>query len=176
MEEEIIYENLEQLPIIFRNYLLSFLSVLKIKFGNSLLSIVVFGSVARGKWSNNSDIDLLLIFSENYLDKRKLNEILTDIKIKFYEKNNIKNKDGINLYIPIQEITLLYKDLNNFRTLYYDIAMDGVILFDKNDTAQKFITNIKKRIKENNVKRIYISDNNFYWKRGKIKFGEIIEL
>lgn len=176
MEEKILYENLEQLPIIFRNYLLSFLSVLKIKFGNNLLSLVVFGSVARGKWSNNSDIDILLIFSENYLDKRKLSEILADIKIKFYEKNEIKNKDGINLYTPIQEIALFLKDLDNFRTLYYDIAMDGIILFDKNDTTQEFITKIKKRIKENNIKRIYINDNNFYWKRGKIKFGEIIEL
>jgi len=70
---------------------------------------------------------------------------------------------------------LVLKDLHTFRTIFYDIAMDGIILFDRNQTGFQFLKKIKKRIEEKGLRRIFIKENDYYWER-KVKFGEIIEL
>lgn len=176
MDNKIIYENLENIPFVFRNYLYNFLGKIKEVFKGKLLSMILFGSVARGKWTNQSDIDLFLIFSNNSLKHKKLERKLIDIILKFEEINELLDQNGNNIHASIQPITLLLKDLDNFRTLFYDFAMDGKIIFDKNEIGLKFIKKIKKRIKSLGLKRIFIDDNDFYWKHKDVKFGEIIEI
>lgn len=176
MDNKTIYENLDYTPYIFRNYLYNFLNKIKEIFNEKLLSMVLFGSVARGKWTNESDIDLFLIFSNDNLEYQELERKLIDIILEYEEMNDLKDQNGNNVHASIQVITLLLKDLNNFRTLFYDIAMDGIIIFDKNEIGLKFIKNIKKRIKKLGLKRIFIDDNDFYWKHKDVKFGEIIEI
>ena len=54
--------------------------------------------------------------------------------------------------------------------------MDGIILYDRANVGLSFIERINKRILNKNIKRIFISDKNFYWKRNNVEFGELIEL
>ncbi len=176
MEEEQIYESLDRVSHVFRNYLYNLLKVLKENCKEKLLSVILYGSVARGKWNKDSDIDLFLLFSDDTSDARKLNKEVIRLTAFFEKENQVINEDGVELFCPIQEIALKMEDLNNFRTLYYDIAMDGIILFDRNQTGLKFIKKIKNRIEEKGLKRVFISDNDFYWERKDIKFGEIVEL
>ena len=176
LDREEFHENLDRVPYLFRDYIYNFLNMLKDNFKEKLLSLILFGSVARGKWTNESDIDLLLILANDSMEYRQLNKKLTIITFDFYENNDLRDEKGNSIYGSIQIIPLILKDLSIFRTLYYDIAMDGIIIFDRKEISLKFIENIKQRIKKKGLKRVYISDNDFYWKRKKIKFGEIFEL
>lgn len=176
LDEDEIYENFDHLPFFYRDYLYNFLIKLKEIFKEDLLSVILFGSVARGKWTKESDIDVLIIFSNKISENMQLDEKLTEVILNFYDKNNLKDEQGNYLYTPIQEISLFHKDLDKFRTLFYDIAMDGLLIFDRNQIGLKFINKTKLRIKKKGLKRIFYSDEDFYWKRNDIKFGEIIEL
>ena len=148
---------------------------MKDNYKEDLLSIILFGSVARGKWNKESDIDLLIIFTNKSSLKNTLNKRLAKI-ISDYERNSkISNSKGDRLFSTIQDITLVLKELHTFRTIFYDIAMDGIIIFDRDKTGFQFLKKIKKRIEEKGLRRIFIKENDFYWER-KVKFGEIIEL
>jgi len=66
-----------------------FISECKKKFGKDLISIILFGSYARGTYKETSDIDLLIIvnnLSKNWIENDKLIE---DIEIKFIKKYDI---------------------------------------------------------------------------------------
>jgi len=144
---------------------------MKENYEEGLLSIILFGSVARGKWNNESDIDLFIIFTNKSIINKRLTKIISD----YERKSKLRDSKGDRLYSTIQDISLVLKDLNTFRTIFYDIAMDGIILYDINLTGFHFLKKIKNRIEEKELRRIFIKENDYYWER-KVKFGEIIEL
>jgi len=176
IREERIYENYDRVPYIFRNYLNSYVSLLKKNFNNNLISVILYGSVARGKWTYESDIDLLLIFSDEIVNLSGFNKTLTKITVTFEKTLQLKDSNNKTIYCSLQEYPIFLNDLDNFRTLFYDIAMDGIILYDRVNVGLSFIERINKRILNKNIKRIFISDKNFYWKRNNVEFGELIEL
>lgn len=172
-EEEVFEENFDRVPYLFRDYLYNFTNLLKLNFKEDLLSIILFGSIARGKWTYESDIDIFILFSNkisNY--SKKLTEMIFD----YEESTELINEKGKKLYCSIQDLPLQLRDLDNFRTLFYDIVMDGIILFDRNQIGFQFFKIIKKKIYEKGLKRVYINETDFYWERKEIKFGEIVEL
>ncbi len=168
-------EDFDRVSYIFRDYLYNFVRLLKENYKEDLLSIILFGSVARGKWNNESDIDLFIIFSNKSSIRTAINNRLTKIISNYERKSKLKNSKGDRLFSTIQDISLLLKDLNTFRTIFYDIAMDGIILFDRNQTGFHFLKEIKKRIEEKGLRRVFIKENDYYWERN-VEFGEIIEL
>ena len=176
MEEKFLIENLDNIPIIFRDYLFNFAKILKKNFEDNLLSVILFGSVARGKWTIESDLDLFAIVSNTYSGEIQLSQKIIDLIIEFEQSHSVKDDNGKDISPSIQVISLFLKELDIFRTIFYDIAVDGILIYDRNQFGAKFIKKIKDRIKEKGLKRIFNSDNDFYWKRRNIKFGEIVEL
>jgi len=176
IREENFYENYDRVPYVFRNYLNSYVSLLKENFNDNLLSVILYGSVARGKWTYESDIDLLLIFSDETVNLSGFNKTLTNITVTFEKTLQLKDRNNKTIYCSLQEYPIFLNDLDNFRTLFYDIAMDGIILYDRANVGFDFIERIKERILNKNIKRIFISDKDFYWKRNNVEFGELIEL
>ncbi|MGV9173819.1 MAG: nucleotidyltransferase domain-containing protein, partial [Promethearchaeia archaeon] len=170
------YKNFEAIPFVFRNYIQDFVMTLKSEFQESLISAILFGSIARGKWKSTSDIDIFLIFADEVSHKTQLAQRLTEIKLGFYKTRTLKNDRGEQLHHPIQLVHSTLKALANFQTLFYDIATDGMILFDRKNIGAQFIENIKQRIKRLGLKRIYDEHNNFYWQHKQVKFGEVIEI
>ena len=171
--EEKTRNNLDHLPSYFRDYLFNYVSHLKNCLNENLQSVILYGSFARGTWTKESDIDLFLIIKN---DTAKMFERLTRITLDFEINNDLKNEKGETSYWTIQEISCSLADLNRFRTLFYDITEDGILIYDKNENGLKFIEKIKLRMKLKELKRVYINDRDFYWKRRDIKFGEIVEL
>ena len=53
------------------------------KFGNKVKEIYLFGSYARGDYSKNSDIDVLII--GNGIDQREVSELTWEILMKYGE-------------------------------------------------------------------------------------------
>ncbi len=174
--KEKFFENFDSVPYLFRDYLFNFINTLKKEFQDKLLSAILFGSVARSKWTSNSDIDLFLLWSDETLEKPQLSQKITEIKIGFYKTNVLRNESGEKLYNPIQVLSFFRNEIKNFRTLFYDIAMDGIIIFDKERVGFNFIEQIKQKIKNLGLKRIFDCNGNFYWQHKNIQFGEIIEI
>lgn len=98
--------------------------------GDTLISIVLFGSRARQDAKESSDYDLFIVAED--LPVKPFQRVLfirDPLKGQFEEKLCIIAKTP-------EEV------LGTFPPLFLDIGLDGIILFDKND----FFKNLQKKI------------------------------
>lgn len=140
-------QNLSDVPIEFKQYLQTFLEFFKKKLKDDLLSLILYGSVARGNWNEESDIDLLLIISNKFYKKFD-NSKISEISIHFYNKTRDTSLYEEMLFHPLSILSLSLNQLESFRTLFYDIAVDGIIIYDPKDIGLKFLKKYRKRIKK----------------------------
>jgi len=90
-------------------------------YGEHLQKIILFGSYARGDFREGSDIDLLLLFDENYNATTKDDEIYDKIAAIILENNYV--------------ISLIPTSMQLFETkkapLYLNIQKEGIELWKK---------------------------------------------
>ncbi|MBD3255358.1 MAG: hypothetical protein GF383_09710, partial [Candidatus Lokiarchaeota archaeon] len=78
---ENIPSHLDKVPAFFKDYFKNFLADLKQELGKEIISLILYGSIARGTLNKESDIDLLLIVSNdqsNLVKDKKISGILID--------------------------------------------------------------------------------------------------
>ncbi|ACX72259.1 DNA polymerase beta domain protein region [Methanocaldococcus vulcanius M7] len=130
-----------------------FLEKCRQKFGDDLISIILFGSYARGTATEYSDIDLLVIVKnlpERRIDRHK---VLRDEVLYFIFKY------GVNISpILIKPTDLLPKEIN---PSIYGILTGYKIIYDKNDFWKNYIEKIKPIVKR--MRPIFV-DGEKEWK------------
>ncbi|HHT9124944.1 MAG TPA: nucleotidyltransferase domain-containing protein [Candidatus Brocadiia bacterium] len=150
----------------------TYLDFLKQELRDNLVSVVLYGSVARGQYRDDSDIDLLIVCEDLPDDRFKRNEIFINIE------DRLPEALGINpLEVPyISTISKTREGAGYHSPLYLDMVEDGKILFDKGGFIQKVFNDIKERLKELGAKRIWIGDK-WYWDlKPDFKPGEVVEI
>ncbi len=118
------------------------------KFGNKLISIVLFGSYARGTCTEYSDVDLLVVaegLPENRIARHK---ILNDVKLEFIYKYHTR----------ISPIFIKPGDLSveHINPLVYGILTGYRVLSDPLNFWSNFMVKLKPKIHEK--RPVYIED------------------
>ena len=163
---------MKQIPPLYKELLNELLHNIQIDCEDNLVSLVLYGSIARGDFRNDSDIDLLLIFEklpkEKFLRQRIFIEIENQISFeKFYEK------DYYPSFSPILKTTEEAKFLS---PLYLDMVDDAVILFDKNSFFQNILETLRTRLSELGAIKKRVGDK-WYWDLNpNYKFGDEISI
>jgi len=159
-------KGLYNVPLKYREALSEFLAFLKEKLGENLVSVVVFGSVARGTFKEHSDVDLLVV-SENF-PKRMVDRI--DL---FVDKTfEISMKYGVNISI----IPLKINEAQSTQPIYLDMVYEGIILHDKNKFMEKKLIDLRKKLEKMGAKRLPYKQG-YLWKlKKKIEVGEVIKI
>jgi len=111
---------------------------IKNSYNEHLLAIVLFGSAARGDFSQSSDIDLLLILKDSIASKRQ--RILD-----FYEKVGYEFESHF-----LSPIILTKKEMKQFSSFYVGILKDCQVIYDNGNIVRELIKLIdeKKQKKE----------------------------
>lgn len=147
------------------------------EFGEGLLSVVVFGSVARGEETLASDMDLLVIsrdFPESMSGRMdRLARMLTRLeKTEAFEK---MREEGVNTWIQFH--ALKPEEAKRHRPIYLDVVEDGVIIFDREKFIETVLLGLGERLKELGARRVFLEDGSWYWDlKPNIIKGEKIEL
>ena len=138
--------------------------------GDVLVSIVLFGSVARGQARSNSDIDLLLVadgiprrlaerrrpFLESW-ERARAARALHDVEWSLVVKSTAEARVRIPLYL--------------------DIAEEGILILDRDGFFQDVLAGMRARMRQLGSRRVFLDDGSWYWDlKPDFRFGEVVEI
>ena len=143
-------------------------------YADRLISVAVFGSVARETQGFDSDIDVLIIAKGLPHGRiRRIREFeLVENKVEPFLKS--LKKEQINTYISA--IIKSPEEAEKGSPLFLDMVEDSKILFDKDDFFLRLIAKLRARLKALGAKRVW-KDSAWYWiLKPDIKAGEVFEV
>lgn len=145
----------------------NFVEILKEKWKEELISVVLFGSYASGKEREDSDIDILII--KKNLPKSRLKR--RDEIYKIYKEISKNLREKISTIILDEEEAKITKPF------YLDMTLHCEILFDKNNFFRNIIEKLKEKLQELKAERKIDKDGYPYWiLKADYKLGEEIIL
>lgn len=163
---KIVYEYIHYVDIIVK--------LLKMTLKEKLVSVVLFGSVARGVAREGSDIDILVIVKNFEASRFEIfNRIENELR-KTKEYHELKKKGFGTLISPIP---LTPEEVKKNPPILLDIVTDGIIFHDTDNFMRDYITNFKKRLEEIGARKIFLGDGKWYWDlKPDYKLGEVVEI
>ncbi len=117
-------------------------------FSDSLKSIILFGSYARGDHTSESDIDILLVLDKKVKITRKLYS-------QFDEVSSFSDKVSIH-FVTVPDIA------DSLSGLWCEIALEGIVLFDRDLYVSRLLIVLRKRIMEGEYESKF-SHGHRYW-------------
>jgi predicted nucleotidyltransferase len=146
------YEDYKQILDSFKQSLLE-------RFSSNLISLVLFGSVARGSAKQESDIDLLIILKDAPDSYYKCLEPVVDIELKL-RKEAFETTGTTAMF---SSIILSKKEAMQNRNIFLDMLDASIILYDKGDFFKNRLKDLEKRLLKLGSKKVILEDKTWYW-------------
>jgi predicted nucleotidyltransferase len=154
----------------FRTCLGAALAAWKELLGERLVSVVLYGSVARGTARPESDLDVLVVaevFQGSPAERR--GPLLAAWRA-------ARAAHGL----PAVEWSLVTKtpeEARHVSPLYLDMVEDGVLLLDRDRFFAEVLERLRARMKELGSRRVFLEDGSWYWDlKPDFRWGEVVEL
>ncbi|HDH87617.1 MAG TPA: nucleotidyltransferase domain-containing protein [Desulfobacteraceae bacterium] len=147
---------------------------MKRKHGDRFISLVIFGSVARGEMRKDSDIDLLLIIDS--ISKRRLERQKEFIEVEKEIEGYLNKLFDEGYFIDFSPIIKTPEEAMRISPLYLDMVEDAIITYDKDDFFKDILENVRNRLKELGSKRISMGKRWYWILKPDYRFGEVIRI
>lgn len=166
--------SLESINEPYKSLLKSLMELLHKSLRDNLVSVVVYGSVARGSARKDGDIDILIV-AEN-LPKSRMERQRMFLEIESSLEPLINELWDRGFYVDFSPLILSREEASKIRPIYLDMVEDAIILYDKEGFFGNILERLKRRLKELGARREWIG-NKWYWiLKPNIKFGEVVEI
>ena len=135
-----------------------------------LVSLVLFGSVARGHARADSDIDLLVVaegFPRRLADRRK----------PLLESWSRARERAALPAIEWNLVTKSPEEALHHSPLYLDIVEDGILVFDRNGFFAAILDAMRVRMRDLGSRRVYLPNGGWYWDlKPDFRAGDVVEI
>ena len=148
---------------------------LKERFGEELVSVVLFGSFARGDFHERSDIDLLIVIEKLPQSQFKRSRLFDEAAEKLMDGFKLLREMGyLCQFMPIMKSR---EEAAYHSPIYLDMVEEGMILYDKGGFFKSVLEEIRQRLKELGAKRRFLKGGGWYWDlKPDYRPGEVIEI
>ncbi|MCS7364688.1 MAG: nucleotidyltransferase domain-containing protein [archaeon GB-1867-035] len=127
----------------------------------NLASLVLFGSVARGDASKNSDLDLLVI-SDDFEGSlgRRVEFLVRRVKPRLSGELSLLRRYGYNTFLSFYPLKCI--EAKRFPIILLDVIWDGKIVYDKDGFFEKLALEFKSKLMKFGAKRVMMKGG-WYW-------------
>lgn len=164
LSSELGVRNLELLKQgAYAHLLLKLIVELGLKYRHRLVSVVVFGSVARGSAKSHSDVDVLTVIEGlgGTLASRMEELLAVEHGIKVGDELKWLSAHGITTHVSFHPYAP--EEMARLRMLFLDIVEDGVALLDRDHFFERLRAGFRSLLKEMGAKRRVLPDGGWYW-------------
>jgi len=132
--------------------------------GSRLVSVAVFGSLAKREWSGTSDVDILVVADsvpERYTER------LESMKRVFDACSSIRasqwTRTGTDFHL-LDLVILSREELDGSNQLFLlDLTKDAIVLYDKEDFLSKKLAELGRRLETTGALTITSPTGKNYW-------------
>ncbi|MEM2137453.1 MAG: nucleotidyltransferase domain-containing protein [Candidatus Methanomethylicia archaeon] len=142
-------------------------------FGDKLISIIVFGSVARGEARKDSDVDLFLVIKD--LPKSRFERQDIFMKIEDEITHILDDLRSKGYYIDFSPILKTPMEASKISPIYLDMVEDAIIVYDKNFMVN-ILNKLRNKLNELGAERVRMGKGWYWILKKNYKFGEVIEI
>ena len=158
----------------YRSFLQVFLEKLGNHMKNNLLSVVLYGSAARGNAHRESDVDILILYRKGNSD---ISEEYAVSVIEARESPEYRELFEKGIYAEISPLLMTREELKTNPLILLDIMDEGIILSERNHCFTRIVKKMRKEIKNMGSRKITLPDGSWYWElKPGWKPGELIEV
>jgi len=157
----------------YKSLLEKLTKLLQEEFQDKLVSVVLYGSVARGNNRKDSDIDLLLVIKD--LPKTITERVILFDKVERKLDDDIMRLMDEGYYVTFSPVLKTPEEAVRFSPIYIDMTEDAIILYDRDGFFRKVLEKTEKRLKELGFERVWLSEKSWYWRKRDYKLGEVID-
>ncbi len=137
--------------------------------GESLVSIALYGSVARGQAGPASDIDLFVVLREAPAGMLARRSLLEPVKEAMTQELELLWRQGI--YTDFIEVIRTRKEAMLFHPLCLDMSQEAVLLYDRNRFMETVLGEVRDRLKKGGAERRRMG-RSWYWDLGSAYLTE----
>ncbi|MFN3286719.1 MAG: nucleotidyltransferase domain-containing protein, partial [bacterium] len=149
-------------------------SALQRSLGPSLVSAVLFGSVARGEAGPTSDVDLLVVVEGLPASRLGRHDVLAQADEAVEPLLEALRRDGI--HTDVYPILKTPEEARRLRLLYLDMVEDAVLLHDRDGFFRSVLDRMRESLRRLGARRLRIGRVRYWDLKPDYRPGEVFEL
>lgn len=150
------------------------LSAAQTFYGDRLVSVVLYGSVARGTMRHDSDVDVLIVARN--LPRGRLKRVQEFEAVEETLAEDLRRAAGQGIHTALSPVLKTPEEASAGSPLFLDMVEDAKVLYDKGDFFVRQLAHLRQRLTELGAKRIW-KGNAWYWDlKPDYRYGEVFEL
>ncbi len=143
-------------------------------YGDRLVSVVLYGSVARGTMREDSDIDLLIVARD--LPRGRLNRVKEFDAVEAAVAREMEQAHHQGVHTELSPILKTPDEVMRGSPLFLDMVEDARILYDRDGFFARRLALLRERLAQLGAKRLW-RGNAWYWDlKPDFRPGEVFEL
>ncbi len=160
----------------YRGLLEEYVSYLLNHFGDRLRSVCLFGSVARGEATPESDIDVLVVAEGFPQDLGSRFKETNWIHMKLRETESYRSLRALGRNCLISDLLLTPEEGEKHPPILLDMVDDGIILYDRDNFLKNVLERLSERLKELGAKKIKTEKGHYWILKPDAKPTEVVEI
>lgn len=143
-------------------------------YGPRLVSVVVYGSVARGTARTDSDIDVLIVLEPATMPPTRLRDAFDPVRDAMKDALRQAEAEGVNTYVS--PLIMTREGALRGNLVFLDMTDEARVLFDREGFFASVMDRWRRHIAALGARRVRLDDG-WYWDlKPDYKPGDVFEL